>query len=130
MGDATTVFPNLGKSNYLSLTTFRRNGTPVSTAVWFAPEGDRIVLISRADAGKLKRVAHTPRVEVAPCDVRGRVKGASAEGIARILPPDETEVARRAIIRKYGLLGRLLLLRERLVSGAKTVYYEVRPLEA
>lgn len=130
MGDATAVFPNLGKSNYLSLTTFRRNGTPVSTPVWFAPEGDRIVLISRADAGKLKRIAHTPRVEVAPCDVRGRVKGASAEGIARILPPDETEVARRAIIRKYGLLGRLLLLRERLVSGAKTVYYEVRPLEA
>lgn len=128
MPDETAVFPNLGASNYLSLTTFRRNGTPVATPVWFAHEGDRIVLLSRANAGKVKRIAHTPRVEVAPCDVRGRVTGASAAGIARILSPDESSTARRAIIRKYGLLGRLLLLRERLFPVAPTVYYEVRPL--
>ena len=31
-----------------------------------------LVVWTRADSGKVKRLRHTPRVTVAPCDVRGR----------------------------------------------------------
>jgi uncharacterized protein len=44
-----TPLPN---STYVSLTTFRRTGVPVSTPVWAAPEGDSLVVWTRADSGK------------------------------------------------------------------------------
>ncbi|MCS6802065.1 MAG: PPOX class F420-dependent oxidoreductase [Chloroflexota bacterium] len=129
MTEQQPVFPNLGASPYLSLTTFRRSGEPVATPVWFAREGDRLVLLTRAGAGKLKRIAHTPRVLVAPCDVRGRVTGETAEGRARLLPPEQAEAARKAILKKYGLLGWLFVTLERMRRSSQTVYFEIRPLK-
>jgi uncharacterized protein len=42
----------LSSSTYVNLTTFRRTGVPVSTPVWAAPEGDTLVVWTRADSGK------------------------------------------------------------------------------
>jgi uncharacterized protein len=44
-----TPLPN---GTYVSLTTFRRTGVPVSTPVWAAPKGDTLVVWTRADSGK------------------------------------------------------------------------------
>lgn len=63
----------LGEEKYVELTTFRRNGAPVATPVWIAPRGDDLVVITLDNVGKTKRLAHTGRVELRPCDVRGRV---------------------------------------------------------
>jgi len=89
---------------YVSLTTFRRSGAPVSTPVWVARDGGELVVVTVDPSGKLKRLAHDPRVELRPCDLRGRVpEGAptyagtavvdrSAEGVAAV---------KRAIGRTY-----------------------------
>ena len=61
----------LPRSDYVSLTTFRRTGAPVPTPVWAAPDGDSLVVWTRADSGKVKRLRHTSRVTVAPSDIRG-----------------------------------------------------------
>ena len=37
---------------YVSLTTFRRTGVPVSTPVWAAPDGDSLLVWTRTESGK------------------------------------------------------------------------------
>ena len=93
---------------YVSLTTFRRSGEPVSTPVWVARDGDELVVITIDDVGKTKRLAHTPRVELRQCDARGAVAEGAAihHGTARVVrSPEEIAAVRRAIGRKY-LLAR------------------------
>jgi PPOX class probable F420-dependent enzyme len=72
----------LPDAEYVSLTTFRRSGAAVATPVWAAPDGGTLVVWTRADSGKVKRLRHTARVLVAPCDVRGRLTGPAVEGVA------------------------------------------------
>lgn len=96
-------------NRYVSLTTFRRSGAPVSTPVWIARDGDELVVITIDDVGKTKRLAHTSRVELRPCDVRGTVSGDAPthHGTARIVrEPEEIAAVKRAIGQKY-LLARL-----------------------
>ena len=42
----------LPTSTYVSLTTFRRTGVPVSTPVWAAPAGDARIVWTRSDSGR------------------------------------------------------------------------------
>ena len=93
----------LPHNTYVSLTTFRRTGVPVATPVWAAPDGESLIVWTRADSGKVKRLRHTTRVTVAPCDVRGRVKGPAVEGTAEFVDRDEWPHAIAALRRAYGL---------------------------
>ncbi len=97
----------LPHSTYVSLTTFRRTGVPVATPVWAAPDGDDLVVWTRADSGKVKRLRHTARVTVAPCDVRGRVTGPAVEATAAFVPREQWPTALAALRRAYGLRFRL-----------------------
>ena len=63
----------LAKAQYVSFTTFRRNGDGVATPVWFAPMGDQFAFVSVAGTGKTKRLANDGRVTLRPCDMRGKV---------------------------------------------------------
>ena len=94
----------LNAQRYVSLTTFRRTGAPVATAVWIARDGAELVVVSLDPAGKLKRLAHTPRVELRPCDVRGRVpEGAPTyAGTAVVVrTPEGVAAVKRALAHKY-----------------------------
>jgi PPOX class probable F420-dependent enzyme len=95
--------PPLPSGTYVSLTTFRRTGTPVATPVWAAPEGDALVVWTRTDSGKVKRLRHTARVTVAPCDFRGRTQGDAVEGVAEFVPQGQWPGALAALRRAYGL---------------------------
>ena len=70
---------------YVSLASFRRNGVEVKTPVWIAPMNGRHYVFSEGDAGKVKRIHATPRVRLAACDLRGKVKSEWVEGRARIV---------------------------------------------
>jgi hypothetical protein len=67
-GVEVTVAPTLGLAGeqFVSVTTFRRDGTPVPTPVWIAQDGDALVVTTPAGTGKVKRLRHDPRVEPAP----------------------------------------------------------------
>ncbi|MEW2069291.1 PPOX class F420-dependent oxidoreductase [Streptomyces sp. NPDC007346] len=94
---------DFARSEYVSLTTYRKNGTPVATPVWAAAEGEALYVWTRSDSGKVKRLRNDTRVAVTVCDVRGRIaEGApSAEGTARLLDADETRKVRKLLARKY-----------------------------
>jgi uncharacterized protein len=86
---------------YISLKTFRKNGTGVATPVWFGEENGKLYVMTRSDMGKTKRIRNNPQVQIAPCTIRGRVTGAEFPATARILPPEENAQARQTINRKY-----------------------------
>jgi uncharacterized protein len=108
------------------LSTFRRDGTPVSTPVWAAREGGRLYVRSERDAGKLKRLRNDARVLVAPCTVRGKPLGAPFEARARVLAPVEEPLAERALARRYGL-GRELFERAMDLLRVDMCFLEITP---
>src|SRR5579872_4234329 len=117
------TFAGLTRSKYVRLTTFRKNGEPVPTAVWAAPDRHRqdvLYVFTSKSAGKTKRIRNNPRVELAPCTMRGRVTGESIPAVARILPTDEVPTADRALTRKYPIAKRALDLRDRKVKDRRS----------
>ncbi|WP_405900757.1 PPOX class F420-dependent oxidoreductase [Streptomyces sp. NBC_00727] len=94
---------DFARSEYVSLTTYRKDGTPVATPVWAAVDGDELLVWTKTDSWKVKRLRNDSRVRVTVCDVRGRTEegAASAEGTGRLLDGRETAAVRRAIGRKY-----------------------------
>ncbi len=103
----------LGESKYISLTTFRKDGTPVATPVWLVRDGEILRVITQADSGKAKRLRNDPRVLVAPCDARGALKGEQVVGTATLQDEAETARTARLVEQRYGLLGKLLMWRSR-----------------
>jgi len=104
---------DLGRESYVSLATFRRSGAEVQTPVWIAPDGDRLVVYTNARSGKVKRIRNGGRVRLAPCDLRGRLRGGGdwVEARARVLDdPAERDRALEAVLRKYRLQMRLARL--------------------
>lgn len=108
-----TTIAILGEGKYLSLTTFRKDGTAVATPVWLVRDGDTLRVITQADSGKAKRLRNNPRVLIAPCDARGTLKGAQIEGTATLQDPAETARTAQLVEARYGLLGKLLMWRSR-----------------
>jgi uncharacterized protein len=107
--DEADGFEALRGERYLSLTTFRRNGERVATPVWFAlRDGPVAYVTTDADAGKVKRLRHDTACTVAPCDVRGRVRGPEIAAVARLLDGQDAEVAREALANTYGWQWRLV----------------------
>ena len=107
---ASSALEVLGSAKYISLTTYRKDGTAVATPVWLVRSGVALIVITDPNSGKAKRLRTNPEVLVSPCDMRGRVKpgAVSASGLARIQNSEETAASMDAIIRKYGLMGRIL----------------------
>jgi PPOX class probable F420-dependent enzyme len=106
----------LADAAYVQLTTFRRTGAPVPTPVWVAPavDGtDDLVVITLDDTGKTRRLAHSQRVELRRCDVRGRVADDAPTyvGEGRVVRgDDEVAVVRRSVVAKYGWPARVSLV--------------------
>ena len=86
---------------YLSLTSFRSNGSGVATPVWFATEGDRLFVMTALESGKVRRIRRNPFVSIAACSARGRLRGEPMTARAEILPSTEEERVKRLIARKY-----------------------------
>ncbi|MEQ8664024.1 MAG: PPOX class F420-dependent oxidoreductase, partial [Gammaproteobacteria bacterium] len=92
-----------------------RDGREVLTPVWFAACDDALACFTAADAGKVKRIRANPQVRIAPCDMRGRLRGPWQDARATLVDDDATaERAYRALRARYGWQMRLLDLGSRL----------------
>ncbi|HVO62299.1 MAG TPA: PPOX class F420-dependent oxidoreductase [Terriglobales bacterium] len=99
-----SVPTQLAGQKYLSLTTFRKTGVPVSTPVWFAEDDGKLYLFTNPKSGKVKRIRNNPRVRIAPCTMRGRVTGPEFEAVARIIPSSEAGLGLSRMKKKYWLM--------------------------
>jgi PPOX class probable F420-dependent enzyme len=96
-GAETPVIP--GK--YVSITSFRRDGTGVATPVWFVQEGGRLLVQTGASSGKVKRIRRNPRVMIAPCGATGRLRAEPVPAVAELLPAAELGRVQQLMGRKY-----------------------------
>jgi PPOX class probable F420-dependent enzyme len=94
------------RHKYVSLVSFRRDGSPVASPVWFAAMGDEFGVITETNVGKVKRIGNNPRVTVQVCDVRGATSGETTvhDATARLVTGEEAVSVRKAIAKKYGLV--------------------------
>ena len=99
---------NLADSQFVLLTTFRRDGREVPTPVWVVPLDGGLGIWTPGSSGKVKRIRRSGTVTLAPCDRRGAPLGDAVPGTARVLDEAGTRRVRDAVRRKYGLLGRVL----------------------
>lgn len=119
-------FDVLHGQEFMNLTTFRKNGQPVPTPVWFAQDGQRLYVMTADNTGKIKRVRNSSRVQVGPSDRRGTPTGPLADGTARVLPSAEARRANVLLNRKYGLMKRMFDLAQKIRSTPR-VYLEIVP---
>jgi hypothetical protein len=112
---------------YLNLESFKRDGTPVQTPVWFAEDGGTLYIYTLANAGKVKRIRRNPRVRIVPCTMRGNVTGQWIEAEATIVNAATAEHGHTLLLQKYGWMKRLgnvfseLMKRERVVMTIRLV---------
>jgi len=95
----------LGRARYISLTTFKKDGTPVSCPVWVTGHGGSYEFTTGHRAWKTRRLLRNPSVRVQACDMRGRVKPGATRyvGTAEVMTSQEAVTGtERALLAKYG----------------------------
>ncbi len=95
----------IATEKYVALTTYRHNGESSSAPVWIADLGDGTLGFTTASTSiKVKRIANDPRIQLQPCDSRGRVSDGSEpiSGTATIGRGPDFERVRAKIKAKYG----------------------------
>lgn len=103
----------LDRARYIAFVSKRKDGTPVSTAVWVVPFEDGYAFTTDPDSWKVKRVLRDPDVTIQASNVRGRPKRGTAVHSGRAVVLDDADVAKvREIVRaKYRIMYRLLIER-------------------
>jgi PPOX class probable F420-dependent enzyme len=101
-------------AQYVALTTYRRDGTAVTTPVWAAAEGTSLYLFSNAAAGKVKRLRNSSRAAIAPCTATGKITGAQISAEAFNLNSDQMPKVWKLLTQKYGIAARLFVLYDRM----------------
>jgi PPOX class probable F420-dependent enzyme len=124
MRHAVEVTSALQGYRYINLATFRKNGTPVVTTVWFAQMDESVYLWTAKTSGKVKRIRNNSTVQIAPSTHLGRPCGPGIGGSARILPVGEQQVAEQLMNTKYGWQKRMFALIWRL-QRREQVYIEI-----
>ncbi|MEV8254738.1 PPOX class F420-dependent oxidoreductase [Rhodoglobus sp. NPDC076762] len=125
-----TTFSSLAHETYVSVTTFRKSGEPVSTPVWVVADGDRLLVTTSSTSGKVKRIRHTNRVTLTPCDMRGTLSegAATVPGAAAVLDDAATLKAMDAALKKkYGAKYTAIRLAQKVRGvAAESVAVEIR----
>ena len=103
----------LAECSYILLTTFRKDGTPVSTPVWSVSVDGELWVWTAPDAGKVKRIRRSGEIRVGPCTLRGRPRGVPVPGHAELIERPDALKVMDALVAKYGWPARFSLLSHR-----------------
>jgi PPOX class probable F420-dependent enzyme len=120
----TGSLEDLRPRKYCVLVTYKKNGEPVPSPLWFGTGNGKLYTQTGANTAKVRRIGRNPEVRVAPATSRGRPLGAPFVATARVVPPEEEAEAERRLQANYGLGRRLYSL---LSSRVHNVYLEVTP---
>jgi PPOX class probable F420-dependent enzyme len=121
------VLSQFAGKTYLSLETYRRDGRPVRTTVWFVLEQDALYIRTLRDSGKAGRIRGNANVRVVPSSFGGKPTGGWIEATAE--PVDEKNSTRIHDLfkGKYGIQIMLTDLRAR-IRRKKYVMYMIKTL--
>jgi len=126
---ATATLAAFDSQQYLSLETYRKNGEPVRTPVWFAAApGPILYVYTTADSGKVKRLRRTNEARIALCNVRGTVTGPWSNVRATIVDDDAFALGMRYLDHKYRPWKQILDLAHRLFPRHRRVMIAIKPI--
>lgn len=109
--DLQALFPG----RYLSVTSFKRDGTAVATPVWFVSDGSRLFAFTDLHSPKIWRIRRNPHVLVAPCRVNGKVRRQPVAASAEVLTdPADLERIQKLLLKRYTVSYRVVMLIYRL----------------
>jgi uncharacterized protein len=119
----TDALSALGAEKFVSLTTYKKDGSAVASPMWIGRDDDHLFFWTPADSWKAKRAKNNPRVVLVPCSRSGKVRDDAhrVDGVAEVIT-DAATVQRLAgvIRRKYGLEFIIVTFIERVLArGAK-----------
>src|SRR5579871_1289754 len=100
----------LGEEKFMRFTTFKRDGTPVTTPVWVVDLGEgRVGFWTSSGSGKAKRLAHTSRVLVQPSNGRGVAKAGTepVQASATVVSGAELDRIGQLVTAKYGIMTKI-----------------------
>lgn len=111
VADLDAVFPG----RYLSVTSFKRDGTGVATPVWFVSDGTRLVALTDLHSAKVRRIRGNPHVVVAPCRANGKLRGKPLPAHAQVLTATaDLEHVQKLLTERYKISYRVIMLCYRL----------------
>ena len=123
-GPATGSIDDLRGRKYCVLVSYRKNGDPMPSPLWFGTGDGKLYFQTGANTAKVKRIQRNPDVRVAPATTRGRPLGPPFAGTARVVAPEGETEAERFLQANYGLGRRFYSVFGR---GVESVYVEVTP---
>ena len=94
---------------YLSLTSYKRDGTGVATPVWFVIDDGRLLVMTDPESFKAKRIHRNPDVTISACTATGRLRGNAVPARAELLPDSERARLDQLMADKYSWLARIVL---------------------
>ena len=92
---------------YINFETYKKDGTPIRTPVWFVIDNDLIYVITRDSTGKVKRLRNNQDVRIVLCSFKGEPKSEWIKGKAEKITGDEADKAIKLRKKKYGMFARL-----------------------
>jgi PPOX class probable F420-dependent enzyme len=109
--DLEVLFPG----RYLSVTSFKRDGTGVATPVWFVSDGTRLFALTDLQSAKVRRIRRNPRVLIASCRPGGKLRREPVPARVEVLTgTPELERVQELLIERYKLSYRFVMLIYRL----------------
>jgi len=108
---------------YVSLITYKKNGDPIATQVWFVEEDEKMYIVTLQGRYKFKRITNNPNVKIASASMRGKPKGEYFDGIARILSDDESQPIIVLFKKKYRMFK--MMFKEDREGEKKSFFIEI-----
>ena len=93
---------------YINLETYKNDGTPIRTPVWFVIDKNLIYVITRDSTGKVKRLRNNQNVRIVPCSFKGEPKNEWVKGAAEKITGEEADKVIKLRKKKYGMFVRLI----------------------
>ena len=93
---------------YINLETYKKDGTPIRTPVWFVIDKNLIYVITRDSTGKVKRLKNNQNVRIVPCSFKGEPKNEWVKGAAEKIRGEEADKVIKLRKKKYGMFARLI----------------------
>jgi PPOX class probable F420-dependent enzyme len=115
----------LGRQKWILLETRKRDGSWVGTPVSIVERDGRLFFRAYDASGKAKRLRNFPQVRVTPSNYRGRPRGDTVPGTARLLTEAESAPVRTLLAAKYPILQGRLVLAVHKRKGWTTLHYEL-----
>jgi PPOX class probable F420-dependent enzyme len=100
---------------YLSVTSFKRDGTGIATPLWFVSDDSRLFALTDLHSAKVRRIRRNPSVLIALCRADGKLRTEPVPARAEVLTATtDLERVQKLLIERYKISYRLVMLIYRL----------------